>query len=75
MFVTSTGARQGALFFGGKQPICQTMAKHIKKSDLPHKTCATCAKPFSWRKKWAAVWDEVRYCSERCKRSRPKAGS
>jgi hypothetical protein len=50
-----------------------SMAKHVKKSDLPHKTCATCAKPFSWRKKWATVWDEVRYCSERCKRERPNA--
>ncbi|MGJ8595455.1 DUF2256 domain-containing protein [Sulfitobacter sp.] len=50
------------------------MAKHVKKSDLPHKICATCEKPFAWRKKWASVWDEVRYCSERCKRERPKGG-
>jgi len=21
-----------------------------------------------WRKKWARTWDEVRYCSERCRR-------
>ncbi|WP_298857421.1 DUF2256 domain-containing protein [uncultured Sulfitobacter sp.] len=49
------------------------MAKHLKKSDLPQKICAICEKPFTWRKKWAAVWDEVRYCSERCKRARPKA--
>jgi len=48
------------------------MAKHVKKSNLPQKICATCEKPFTWRKKWAAVWEEVRYCSERCKRSRPK---
>ncbi|MFD1436850.1 DUF2256 domain-containing protein [Acinetobacter terrae] len=25
-------------------------------------------RPFSWRKKWQRCWDEVRYCSERCKR-------
>ncbi|MFY0623415.1 MAG: DUF2256 domain-containing protein [Pelagimonas sp.] len=42
----------------------------MKKSDLPEKTCVTCGRPFTWRKKWAKVWDEVRYCSERCRRSR-----
>ena len=44
--------------------------KMRKKTDLPEKTCATCGRPFVWRKKWARVWDEVRYCSERCKRGR-----
>ncbi|MDC1275394.1 DUF2256 domain-containing protein [Ascidiaceihabitans sp.] len=42
----------------------------MKKSELPIKTCVTCERPFTWRKKWAKVWDEVRYCSERCRRSR-----
>ncbi|WP_407060125.1 DUF2256 domain-containing protein [Burkholderia contaminans] len=37
---------------------------------LPEKTCETCGSPFSWRKKWKAAWDEVRYCSERCRRNR-----
>ncbi len=41
-----------------------------KKPDLPTKTCATCGRPFAWRKKWAKVWDEVRYCSQRCRRAR-----
>ena len=44
-----------------------------KKGDLPTKTCATCGRPFAWRKKWARSWDEVRFCSERCRRERPKA--
>ena len=30
-----------------------------RKADLPSKTCATCGRPFAWRKKWAKVWDEV----------------
>ncbi|HFT7523393.1 DUF2256 domain-containing protein [Enterobacter kobei] len=25
---------------------------------------------MTWRKKWAKCWDEVKYCSERCRRSR-----
>ncbi|TVP90285.1 MAG: DUF2256 domain-containing protein [Pseudomonadaceae bacterium] len=42
----------------------------IRKGDLPQKTCASCGRPFAWRRKWAACWDEVRYCSERCRRQR-----
>lgn len=43
------------------------MGRMRKKSDLPHKMCPVCQRPFAWRKKWAKVWDEVRYCSERCR--------
>ncbi|MEQ8366874.1 MAG: DUF2256 domain-containing protein [Roseicyclus sp.] len=46
------------------------MAKTRKKSDLPQKTCLACGRPFSWRKKWARVWDEVKYCSDRCRGAR-----
>ncbi|MGP1355559.1 DUF2256 domain-containing protein [Roseicyclus sp.] len=45
-----------------------------KKSDLPQKTCATCGRPFAWRKKWARVWDEVRHCSDRCRGAARKGG-
>jgi len=41
----------------------------MKKSDLPQKLCPVCERPFTWRKKWERVWDEVKYCSERCRRS------
>ena len=34
------------------------------------KTCARCGRSFAWRKKWAACWDEVRFCGERCRRTR-----
>jgi hypothetical protein len=37
------------------------------KSHLPQKICAACGRPFDWRKKWAACWEEVKTCSERCK--------
>ena len=42
----------------------------IKKENLPSKICITCNKPFSWRKKWQKVWNEVKYCSEKCKRNK-----
>ncbi|MDP1519596.1 DUF2256 domain-containing protein [Porticoccus litoralis] len=37
------------------------------KQILPTKVCEHCQRPFSWRKKWARDWEQVRYCSERCK--------
>lgn len=42
----------------------------VKKQNLPTKVCVSCQKPFTWRKKWQSVWDEVKYCSERCKRQK-----
>ena len=50
------------------------MAKARKKADLPTKTCATCGKPFAWRKKWAKEWESVRYCSKRCRGAAKKGG-
>ncbi|WP_083824803.1 DUF2256 domain-containing protein [Idiomarina sp. A28L] len=47
----------------------------MKKQHLPSKICATCQRPFDWRKKWEKVWDEVRYCSERCRRNRNKSAT
>ncbi|WP_404399490.1 DUF2256 domain-containing protein [Idiomarina seosinensis] len=44
-----------------------------QKPNLPSKVCPVCQRPFSWRKKWQQCWDEVKYCSERCRRQRPKA--
>lgn len=38
------------------------------KSDLPTKICPVCQRPFTWRKKWENCWDDVKYCSERCRR-------
>ncbi|NNK16181.1 MAG: DUF2256 domain-containing protein [Sulfitobacter sp.] len=49
------------------------MAKMRKKSDLPSKICVTCGRPFQWRRKWAKVWDEVRYCSDRCRMHRSQS--
>lgn len=33
------------------------------------KTCASCGRTIEWRKKWARDWDDVRYCSEACRRT------
>jgi hypothetical protein len=36
-------------------------------ADRPTKICAFCGRPFQWRRKWKDVWEEVRYCSARCR--------
>ena len=48
-------------------PLIKKM-KMQKKQNLPQKVCIVCQRPFFWRKKWEKVWDEVKYCSQKCKR-------
>ena len=50
------------------------LVKNVRKADLPTKLCPVGQRPFAWRKKWSRVWDEVRYCSERCRRNRSPRG-
>jgi len=45
------------------------------KAHLPQKICVVCLRPFAWRKKWAKDWDEVKYCSEACRKKRNKEQS
>jgi hypothetical protein len=47
--------------------------KVVAKADLPYKICPTCKRPFSWRKAWERTWETVIYCSDRCRRNKPKA--
>jgi hypothetical protein len=43
------------------------------KRSLPSKPCAVCGRPMSWRRAWAKNWDEVRYCSDACRRRKGDA--
>jgi hypothetical protein len=43
------------------------------KGNLPSKPCAACQRPFAWRKKWARDWDEVKFCSDKCRAAGKKA--
>ena len=38
------------------------------------KPCVVCGREITWRKKWERNWDEVRYCSDGC-RKRAKSGT
>lgn len=46
-------------------------ARPVKKDQLPRKDCVRCGRPFTWRKKWERDWDNVKYCSDRCRMGRP----
>jgi len=43
------------------------MPRGVKKEHLPEKICPVCGRPFTWRKKWADDWENVKYCSKRCR--------
>jgi hypothetical protein len=46
------------------------VGRRIAKANLPAKPCQGCGRSFAWRKKWERCWDEVRFCSDRCRRER-----
>jgi hypothetical protein len=39
------------------------------KAQLPSKPCAHCGRPMTWRKRWRATWDDVKYCSDACRKA------
>ena len=43
------------------------------KSSLPSKPCLACGRAMSWRKAWAKNWEQVRYCSDACRKKKPNA--
>ncbi|MDB4059702.1 DUF2256 domain-containing protein [Gammaproteobacteria bacterium] len=46
-----------------------------KKQTLPSKICLHCKQSFLWRKKWERAWDEVKFCSLKCKKNFIKPNS
>jgi len=49
----------------GKQPF------KGNKQSLPQKPCVACGRAMTWRKRWRNTWDEVKYCSEACRKRAP----
>lgn len=40
---------------------------------MQNKNCAKCGREIEYRKKWAKNWDQLKYCSDQCKRDRLKS--
>ncbi len=38
--------------------------------EIPSKICVTCGRIVEFRKKWEKNWDEVKYCSDRCRKNK-----
>ncbi|MDA0795271.1 MAG: DUF2256 domain-containing protein [Proteobacteria bacterium] len=43
-----------------------------KKAKLLTQISLACQRPFNWHKKWARCWNEVQFCSMRCKKDSSK---
>ncbi|MDX2200119.1 MAG: DUF2256 and DUF3253 domain-containing protein [Phycisphaerae bacterium] len=39
----------------------------------PEKICVSCGRRMAWRAKWARTWDQVKYCSDACRRRAVRA--
>jgi len=38
--------------------------------DPKEKICPICGRSFAWRKRWARHWEQIVYCSDRCRGQR-----
>jgi len=41
--------------------------------DFADKVCVRCGRTMQWRAKWAKNWEQVKYCSDQCRRTRATA--
>jgi hypothetical protein len=49
----------------------QTNAKAAMSVSRDPKVCQSCGRKITWRKKWERCWEEIKYCSDKCRRSKP----
>jgi hypothetical protein len=40
----------------------------------PSKVCVVCGRRITWRKKWERDWENIRYCSARCRGRKDASG-
>jgi hypothetical protein len=49
------------------------MMRGGRNATIPDKICPVCGRRFAWRRKWASCWDQVKHCSDACRRCRNDA--
>jgi hypothetical protein len=42
----------------------------VEAGERAAKVCAACGRRMEWRKAWAKNWDEVKYCSDACRKGK-----
>jgi hypothetical protein len=67
-----TVARSSCLMFSmnalvGSRLYAEIVRVAKTKNGFSPKLCKTCGLQFEWRKKWAKNWEEVKFCSTRCR--------
>ena len=43
------------------------LSRHTATVPHPTKPCVSCGRVITWRRAWATTWDDVKYCSDRCR--------
>lgn len=56
------------------KPAHDTPSHRGNKAALPGKPCAACGRWMTWRRRWARTWNEVKYCSDACRKGRTARG-
>lgn len=51
----------------------QSKAKPAERMSGEPKVCHSCGREITWRKKWERCWEEIKYCSDKCRNSKPGA--
>ena len=54
-------------------PDRKTRVRESASSEHPDKSCVTCGRTITWRKKWERDWEQVKYCSDACRSHKPGA--
>lgn len=54
--------------FGFAEHCRSDMSFKGNKSNLPSKPCQCCGREMSWRKSWAKNWEQIKYCSDACRK-------
>lgn len=52
------------------RPMARSDGHKGNKQSLPARPCSVCGRPMSWRKKWEKNWEQVKYCSDACRRAK-----
>ena len=58
----------GVGYFFWAFPTDSLIPLSVSRSTNPEKTCASCGRSITCRKKWESCWNEIRCCSDACRR-------
>jgi hypothetical protein len=42
----------------------------LSSTKVENKNCELCGRKIEWRARWAKNWDEIKFCSDQCRRSK-----